>query len=86
MPRRGSGSMGCTKQKGGTSRRTRSPKNGYDPVYRRADWRVQPVTSTPDVVLVLPELSRKNGSGQIPQAPKPQPKGGSKPAGTSRGK
>jgi len=71
---------------GNQRRIRRKGKNTYDPVYRRVDWRVQPATSTPDAstVLVLPESSRKNSTGQIQQKPKPQPKGGSVPAGTKR--
>lgn len=94
MPRRGSGSMGQTSQKGGTQRRTRTPRNVYDPIYRREDWRVQPTMAAPRgpaaPLLLVVEMPRQGGnttkSGTVKQQPKPQPKGGSKPAGTTRGK
>ena len=31
-----------TRQKGGSTRRTRSPRNSYDPNYRRENWNVDP--------------------------------------------
>ena len=43
-----------TRQKGGSTRRTRSSRNSYDKDYRRADWNIQPAQpSGPDRVPVL---------------------------------
>lgn len=88
MPRHDGGGTGQTRQKGGTQRRTRTPKNTYDSVYRREDWRIQPAAPTASLVVV--EMPRQGGNstktGSVKQQPKPNPKGGSKPTGTVRGK
>lgn len=87
MPRH-NGSHGVhhtRRQRGGTTRRTRTPKNTYaaKQATRPRLTLAQLEAAVADVAPV--EMSRKNQSGAKPQAPKP-PKGGSKPVGTPRGR
>lgn len=93
MPRH-DGSHGVyhsNRQKGGTSRRTRTPKNTY-----AAKQSTRPrvnlagvLDALADVDLMPTSMPRQGGNtprtGTTPQAPKP-PKGGSKPVGTPRGR
>lgn len=96
MPRHSGGMNGSSKPRGGKlSRRTRTPKNTYDPNYRRADWNVAPRAALAGIgSLPIFEMGRRGGSSATAQ-PNPQTskqtsqgttKGGSKPASTKRGK
>jgi hypothetical protein len=82
MPRRWKGEHFTRRQSGGTQRRTRTPKN----TYAAKQSTRSPVVDLADLEELLPALGRKNESAATPQKPKPQPKGGSKPAGTQRGR
>lgn len=73
MPRqdRSNGEHHTTRPGGGKlTRRTRTPGSGYDPAYRREDWRVQPVTAAPPRRVPVFEMSSQSRAGLLHGAEK----------------